>query len=124
MDQPFGSDHHLATNTGTQLVGQVKLSPIRAADPNRGRAPRLHDVAQRLMLLQVLARIGEVLDVTVGHLLYENAERRPLTGPDARIAGQLADIAQLDPDDQAALLNVLDALVTKTKLRALTGTTG
>lgn len=32
-----------------------------------------------------------------------------------------ADFATLDPDDQAALLKVLDALVTKTKLRAITG---
>lgn len=33
----------------------------------------------------------------------------------------LADFATFDPDDQAALLKVLDALITKTRARAITG---
>ena len=31
--QPSGEGSHLATGTGTFLVGQVKMTPIRAADP-------------------------------------------------------------------------------------------
>jgi hypothetical protein len=31
--QPFEESHHLATETGIFLVGQVKKSPDRAADP-------------------------------------------------------------------------------------------
>ena len=40
--------------------------------------------------------------------------------PQNALGHQLADFAQPYDDDQAALLKVLDALVTKTKLRALT----
>jgi hypothetical protein len=32
-DEPSGSGHQLATETGTLFVGQVKLSPTHAADP-------------------------------------------------------------------------------------------
>jgi hypothetical protein len=31
--QPSGEGSHLATDTGTFLVGQVNMSPVRAADP-------------------------------------------------------------------------------------------
>ena len=45
--------------------------------------------------LDVLARIGEVLDVTVDHLLYEAAERRPLTRPTSQLDARLTDLDQL-----------------------------
>ena len=37
------------------------------------------------------------------------------------LGDKLADLAALDHDDQAAMLKVLDALVMKHKLQALTG---
>lgn len=71
--------------------------------------------------LDVLARIGEVLDITVDHLLYENAERRPLTRPHSQLDARLADLDQLTDDERTTITNVIDALITKSKLRAITG---
>lgn len=50
--------------------------------------------------------------------------RRSLHSPHNALTDKLADLATLDPDDQAALLKVLDALVMKHKLQALTGGAG
>jgi len=57
-------------------------------------------------------------------MVIDTAPRRPLHAPENALSDQLADFATLDPDDQAALLKVLGALVTKTKLRAITGGAG
>lgn len=70
--------------------------------------------------LEAVVRIAETFDVAVDYLVVPDAPRRPLHAPANALADQLAAFATLPPDDQAALLKVLDALVTKTKLRALT----
>lgn len=70
--------------------------------------------------LEAVIRIAEVFNVAVDYLVIPNAPRRPLHAPENALGDQLTDFATLEPDDQAALLKVLDALVTKTKLRALT----
>jgi transcriptional regulator with XRE-family HTH domain len=117
MPSPFHGDR-LKTLRTERGWSQAELAEKIGSD---ARQVSRYENGRVAPSLDVLARIGEVLDITVDHLLYEAAERRPRTGPDARIAGHLADIAQLDSDDQATLLKVLDALVTKSKLRAITG---
>lgn len=71
--------------------------------------------------LDVLAKIADTLDISLDYLVIDTAPRRALRAPENALSDQLTDFATLDPDDQAALLKVLDALVTKTKLRAITG---
>lgn len=71
--------------------------------------------------LEALVRIAETFNISVDYLVVPDAPRRPLHSPENLLGDKLADLATLDDDDQAALLKVLDALVTKTKLRALTG---
>lgn len=71
--------------------------------------------------LEAVVRIAEVFNVAVDYLVIPDAPRRPLHAPHNALGDQLAAFAALDPNDQAALLKILDALVTKTKLRALTG---
>jgi transcriptional regulator with XRE-family HTH domain len=70
--------------------------------------------------LEAVIRIAETFNVAVDYLVIPDASRRALHSPVNALGDQLADFATLEPDDQAALLKVLDALVTKTKLRALT----
>jgi len=70
--------------------------------------------------LEGLIKIAEIFNTSVDYLVITDAPRRPLHSPENAISAQLADITELEPDDQAALLKVLDALVTKTRLRALT----
>src|SRR5947208_17020560 len=67
--------------------------------------------------LEALVRIAETFNVSVDYLVIETTARRPLHAPENILGYQLAT---LDPDDQAAILKVLDALVTKTQLRPLT----
>jgi transcriptional regulator with XRE-family HTH domain len=74
--------------------------------------------------LEALVRIAETFNVSVDYLVIPDAPRRPLRSPENALGDKLADLATLEEDDQAALLKVLDALVTKTKLRALTGGAG
>lgn len=69
--------------------------------------------------LEAVVRIAEVSNVAVNYLVIPSATRRPLHAPQNALGDQLGDFAALESDDQAALLKVLDALVTKTKLRAL-----
>jgi hypothetical protein len=49
--------------------------------------------------------------------------RRPLHVDDG-LAERLAALAELNPEDRASLLSVLDALLTRTRVRALTGDAG
>ena len=45
--------------------------------------------------------------------------RRPLHIDDHGLAERLAALAELNPEDRASLLSVLDALLTRTRVRAL-----
>lgn len=47
--------------------------------------------------------------------------RGPLHVADLGLASRLADIAELSEEDRASLLHMLDALVTKNRLKALAG---
>jgi hypothetical protein len=49
------------------------------------------------------------------------AWRRPLHVADHGLGARLTDIGELPDEDRAALLNVLDALVTKHRLKTLAG---
>ncbi|HUR17851.1 MAG TPA: helix-turn-helix transcriptional regulator [Acidimicrobiales bacterium] len=71
--------------------------------------------------LDVVARIAEVLNVSVDHLVFEDIPRRALHGPDHGLGDRLADIGELGAEDRSHLLSVIDAFVTKNRLRALAG---
>lgn len=70
--------------------------------------------------LEAIVRIAGTFNVAVDYLVIPDAPRRPLHAPENALGDQFAAFATLAPDDQAVLLKVLDALVTKTKLRVLT----
>ena len=71
--------------------------------------------------LEALVRIAETFNVSVDYLVITHAHRRPLHSAEHIRGDKLADLAALDPDDQAAMLKVLNALVMKHKLQAHTG---
>jgi transcriptional regulator with XRE-family HTH domain len=74
--------------------------------------------------LDAVARMAEVLNVSLDYLVIEGVERRPLHVADTGLGERLGVIGELSAEDRAALLSVLDALVTKSRLKALTGATG
>jgi transcriptional regulator with XRE-family HTH domain len=70
---------------------------------------------------EAVARLADVLDVSCDYLLIEDSPRRPLHTPEDVLGDRLGAIAELDDDDRHSLLNVIDALVAKSRLRVLTG---
>jgi transcriptional regulator with XRE-family HTH domain len=70
--------------------------------------------------LEGLVKIAETLDITVDYLVVETAVRRPLHAVANPIEAHAADLATLSDDDRATITNVIDALVTKAKLRLIT----
>jgi transcriptional regulator with XRE-family HTH domain len=69
-----------------------------------------------------LVRLAEVFDVTTDYLLIDDAPRRPLHAPEDALGPKLAELAHLDDNERALVLGVIDAVTTKAKLRAITGT--
>lgn len=70
--------------------------------------------------LDALARLAEALNVSLDHLVFDEIARWPLHAPEHALVGRLAAIAELPEVDQRALLDHLDALLTRTRLRTIT----
>jgi transcriptional regulator with XRE-family HTH domain len=74
-----------------------------------------------------IVRIAEALDVSCDYLLVDDAPRRPFRAATDALGESLAGLDELDEEDMAALVHVLDALVAKNrvkdalKLRAVAG---
>jgi transcriptional regulator with XRE-family HTH domain len=117
MPSPFHGDR-LKTLRTERGWSQAELAEKIGSD---ARQVSRYENGRVAPSLDVLARIGEVLDITVDHLLYEAAERRPLTRPHNPLDARLADLDQLTDDERTTITNVIDALVTKAKLRLITG---
>ena len=67
-----------------------------------------------------VVKIAAALDVSCDYLLVDTAPRRAFNAPEDALGDNLAALTELSDDDRAALLNHLDALVTRTRLRAIT----
>ena len=63
---------------------------------------------------------SRTLPITVDYLVVETATRRLLNAPTNHIETHAADLATLSDNDGATITNVIDALVTKAKLRLIT----
>ncbi len=74
--------------------------------------------------LDALARIAQALNISLDHLVFDDIDRRPLHTPNNALDGRLAHIAELPEADQQALLDHLDALLTRTRLHAITNGSG
>lgn len=72
--------------------------------------------------LDAVVRLADVLEVSVDYLVREGVPRHVLDGLDLGPLGEhLGDLAELSEEDRSALLNVLDGLVAKSRLKALVG---
>jgi len=58
--------------------------------------------------------------VSLDYLLVESVPRRPLHAAEDAFGDRLAVVSELSADDLSSLLNVLDGLVMKSRLKALT----
>jgi transcriptional regulator with XRE-family HTH domain len=95
-------------------LSQAELADKIGADP--GRVSR-YEAGRITPSAEALVRIAETLNVSIDHLLVHGIPRRPLhSAQDA-----LAAVAELPPDDLASLLNIIDGLVAKNRLKTLAG---
>ena len=65
-------------------------------------------------------RIAETFNVTIDYLVIPGAPRRPLHAPGTILDARLASLTQLNDDERAVILSVIDAITTKAKLRLIT----
>jgi transcriptional regulator with XRE-family HTH domain len=118
--------HHMPSSFQPQRLRELRTeagwSQGELADKidSDGRQVSRYEGGKVAPSLEAVIRIAETFNVAVDYLVIPDALRRPLHSPPNALDDHAADFAVLEPDDQAALLKVLDALVTKTKLRALT----
>jgi transcriptional regulator with XRE-family HTH domain len=68
-----------------------------------------------------LVRLAETFDVSCDYLLIDDAARRPFRPPEDALGDRLAGLAELGETDRELVLSFIDALVTKTRLKALAG---
>jgi transcriptional regulator with XRE-family HTH domain len=95
-----------------ELAERVGADPAQISRYESGRITPSADV---------IVRLAETFDVTTDYLLIDDAPRRPhRTGEDA-LGDRLHHLAELDPTDLNLVASFVDALVTKTRLKALAG---
>jgi transcriptional regulator with XRE-family HTH domain len=97
---------------------QAELAEKIGVDP--GRVSR-YEAGRITPSAEALVRLAEVLNVSIDHLLVEDVPRRPLHSAQDALGDRLAAVAELGGEDLASLLNVIDALVAKTRLKTLAG---
>lgn len=67
--------------------------------------------------IDAIIRLATALDVSIDYLLLEGAPRTPLTTLDPALVEYVATIAELDDEDRAAILRILDGLIAKNRIR-------
>jgi transcriptional regulator with XRE-family HTH domain len=96
---------------------QADLAAKVSADP--GQISR-YENGHMTPSAEAVVKLAEVLDVSCDYLLVETSPRRPLHAPENVLGHHLSAVAELGEADLASLLNVLDALVAKTRMKAVT----
>jgi transcriptional regulator with XRE-family HTH domain len=94
---------------------QGKLAEHIGADPaqiSRYESGRITPSADALI------RLAEAFDVSCDYLVVDGAPRRPFRSPEDGLGGRLG---ALGDHDRQLVLSFIDALVTKTRLKALAG---
>ncbi len=117
MPSPFIAER-LKTLRAEAGWSQTELADKIGSD---GRQVSRYENGRITPSLEALVRIAETFNISVDYLVIADAHRRPLHSAQNILGDKLADLADLDHDDQAAMLKVLDALIMKHKLQTLTG---
>jgi transcriptional regulator with XRE-family HTH domain len=95
-----------------ELAEHVGADPAQISRYENGRITPSADATVRL---------AEAFDVSCDYLLVADAPRRPFRSAEDVLGDRLATIAELGDHDRELVLSFIDALVTKTRLKALAG---
>jgi hypothetical protein len=66
-------------------------------------------------------RLAQAFDVSCDYLLVDDAPRRRFRSAEDVLGDQLAAVAELGEHDREMVASFIEALVTKTRLKALAG---
>jgi transcriptional regulator with XRE-family HTH domain len=121
-DEPGGSIVGLAERV-RQLRkqhgwSQAELAERIGADPaqiSRYEGGRITPSAEAVV------KLAEVFDVSCDYLLVDDAPRRPFRSADDALGDRLAKVAELTDEDLVLVTSFIDALATKSRLKALAG---
>ncbi len=69
--------------------------------------------------VDVVIKLAKALDVSVDHLLIDDAPRRPLHEPASKLTAKIMHLENMSEEDEASLLHVLNAIEAKNKLKSL-----
>lgn len=122
---PTPGDHQMPLGERIKaLRAEAGLSQAELAEHigGDGRQISRYENGRITPSLDALARIAQALNISLDHLVFDNIDRRPLHTPEHALTGRLANIAELPEADQQALLDHLDALLTRTRLHNITNT--
>ena len=95
-----------------ELAEQVGADPAQISRYENGRITPSADA---------LVRLAETFDVSCDYLLLDDVPRRPFRSPEDGLGERLAGLNELCDHDRELVLSFIDALVTKTRLKALAG---
>jgi transcriptional regulator with XRE-family HTH domain len=99
------------------LAGVVRFNRRAALAADPGRVSR-YEAGPITPSAEALVRLAETLNISIDHLLVDGIPRRPLHSAQDTLGDRLA---ALPPDDLASLLNIIDGLVAKNRLKTLAG---
>lgn len=69
--------------------------------------------------VEVVIKLAKAFDVSVDHLLIDDAPRRPLHEPSNRLTEKIMHLDNMSEEDEKSLLHVVNAIEAKNKLMAL-----
>lgn len=92
------------------LAEKVGADPAQISRHEHGRITPSADA---------IIRLAQTFAVSTDYLLVDDALWRSFRSPEDALGDRLADLAELDLRDR--VLSFIDALITKTRLRALAG---
>jgi transcriptional regulator with XRE-family HTH domain len=120
-DDPQGHSMPIADRI-KQLRAEAGLSQAELAELVGGSDARQisrYEHGRITPSLDVAIRIAQALNVSLDYLAIEDIPRRPLHIADHGLAQRLGQLAELDDTDRQSLLHMLDALLTRKRLRIL-----
>lgn len=69
--------------------------------------------------VEVVVKLAKAFEVSVDHLLFDDAPKRPLYEPANKLTEKIMHLERLSEEDEASLLHVVSAIEAKNKLKAL-----
>lgn len=84
-----------------------------------GRQVSRYENGRVMPSVDVIVKIAKAYDLSIDYLLLDDVPRRPARPPSGKLAERVLSLAPLSEDDEKSLLNWLDAIEARQKLKEL-----